>query len=124
MKCPYCNGDAVFADSRKIYGNSYGMVYMCSNYPKCDAYVGAHKNGGQPLGTMARGYLRRLRIQAHELFDVLWAGGGMKRERAYALMGSMLDIPRSECHIGMMDEKRCELFIEKIKEYMCNRKTR
>jgi hypothetical protein len=122
MNCPYCDGHGVLTDSKKVYGVSYGMIYLCSNYPRCDAYVGAHKSGGQPKGTMARWQLRKLRIEAHFLFDPLWMNKKMKRNRAYALMGSLLDIPRSECHIGMMNEERCKVFIQKMKEYYASKK--
>ena len=44
IRCPYCGGTAILRDASFVYGEkSYGgKVYVCSNYPKCDAYVGVH----------------------------------------------------------------------------------
>lgn len=44
IRCPYCGGTAILRDASFVYGEkSYGgKVYVCSNYPRCDAYVGVH----------------------------------------------------------------------------------
>ena len=57
--CPYCQSVSVLTDSKVIYGKSYGMVYLCLNYPKCDSFVGVHKNSIKPLGRMANRELRK-----------------------------------------------------------------
>jgi hypothetical protein len=54
--CPYCGAEAV--DSAKIYKKSFGLIYLRSNYPICDAYVGTHKSTGLPLGAKANEKLR------------------------------------------------------------------
>lgn len=118
MNCPYCGAPVVFTDSSKVYKRSYGMVYVCSRFPECDAYVGAHKGSGAPLGTLAGGLLRRLRVEAHGLFDPLWQTGGMKRHEAYRLMRTLIDVPKHEAHIAMMNEERCKQFITKLREYL------
>ncbi len=120
MNCPYCGSPVLFVDSKLVYGKSYGMGYVCSRYPECDAYVGAHRNGGAPMGTLANSKLRTLRMHAHRIFDPLWKSGKMKRPIAYRLMRTLMDLPKAECHIGMMDDKRCKEFIGKIKEYLKN----
>ena len=48
--CPYCGAVSILTDSKVVYGKSYGMIYLCRNYPKCDAYVGVHKRTNEPLG--------------------------------------------------------------------------
>lgn len=41
--CPYCGRTAELKDSAVIYcGTSYGMAWVCSGFPECDAYVGCH----------------------------------------------------------------------------------
>lgn len=44
IRCPYYGGTAILRDASFVYGKkSYGgKVYVCSNYPRCDAYVGVH----------------------------------------------------------------------------------
>lgn len=32
--CPDCGGKAELKDSAIIYGKSYGLVYVCENYPE------------------------------------------------------------------------------------------
>ena len=55
IRCPYCGGTAILRDASFVYGEkSYGgKVYVCSNYPKCDAYVGVHPGTRIPKGTLA-----------------------------------------------------------------------
>ncbi len=120
MICPYCGAPVDFCDSQRVYGKPYGMIYVCSRYPKCRAWVGAHKNGGMPLGTLANDDLRRLRMKAHNLFDPLWKTGKMKRVDAYRLIRKLMELPKAECHIAMFNEVRCKVFINKIREYLKN----
>lgn len=118
MNCPYCGSQVELTDSSKVYdGKSFGMVWVCTRYPQCDAYVGAHKNGGEPKGTLANSVLRRLRMQAHNLFDPLWMSGKMTRAKAYVLMRQLMDLPKTQCHIGMMDQSQCWQFIERIRKH-------
>lgn len=121
MNCPYCGSPVDFVDSEKIYGKSYGMAYVCSKYPKCRAWVGAHKNGGAPLGTLANDELRLLRMTCHRLFDPLWKSGKIKRPEAYRVMRKLMDLSKAECHIAMFNEVRCKVFICKIKWYLKNK---
>ena len=71
MKCPYCGSTVEFRSADGIYkNNSKGaMLYVCRRYPECDAYVSVHEGTRVPMGLMADGHLRRLRIEAHRAFD-------------------------------------------------------
>lgn len=111
MKCPYCNSDTKFMDSKKIYGKSYGMVWACINYPKCDAFVGVHKGTNKPLGRLANAELREYKKKAHAAFDPLWKDGGMKRIEAYGWLSKQLELPMDETHIGMFDIDMCKKVI-------------
>ena len=44
MRCPYCGSTVIYRSAEGIYrDNSRGtMLYVCSNYPECDAYVRTH----------------------------------------------------------------------------------
>ena len=50
IRCPYCGGTAILRDASFVYGEkSYGgKVYVCSNYPRCDAYVGSPSRNPDP----------------------------------------------------------------------------
>jgi hypothetical protein len=64
VMCSYCEAQALLVDSAVVYGRSYGSIYLCVNWPKCDAYVGVHDGGNQPKGTMANAELRTWRKKA------------------------------------------------------------
>lgn len=113
MTCPYCGAEAVLVDSSKIYhtGKYHGKMWVCSNYPKCDSYVGCHPNTTRPLGRLSNARLRCLKTEAHKQFDPLWKSGLMYRREAYAWLASVLDIPQKDCHIDMFDIKMCQKVI-------------
>ena len=41
MRCPYCGAPVVYRSADGIYQNNKNgaMLYVCSRYPECDAYV-------------------------------------------------------------------------------------
>lgn len=113
--CPYCKATSKLADSIVIYKQkSYGMVWLCSNYPKCDSFIGTHPDN-RPLGRMANKELRTARKQAHLHFDTLWRGKMQRdgvsqkdaRIGAYAWLAGKLGVQTKDCHIGFMDVAGC-----------------
>jgi hypothetical protein len=113
--CIYCSSPVLFADSKIIYGKSYGNIYMCS---LCDAHVGIHKETDEPLGRLADATLRHWKQQAHDAFDQLWKGKSriMKRTEAYKIMQTLMGLPEEFCHIGSFNEDQCQELIEKLKK--------
>lgn len=108
VRCPYCGYEAEFVDSSRVYnGKSYGRIWLCSQYPKCDAYVGVHRGTRRPLGRMANSELREAKKRAHAAFDPLWKRS-MARKDAYVWLAGQLGIPVNKCHIGMFDVELCE----------------
>ena len=55
MRCQYCGGTVVLRSADGIYheNHSHTMLYVCSNYPRCDAYVRTHPGTNIPVGTLA-----------------------------------------------------------------------
>lgn len=102
--CPYCGKPTEFVDSSVVYGQSYGMIYLCS---PCGAYVGVHKGSDRSLGRVAQKTLRNMKHQAHEYFDKIWQLGYMKRAQAYQWLSNVLNIPPDYTHIGMFSEITC-----------------
>ena len=115
MKCPYCGAEVVLKDASYVYhthkSEKWGKVWVCSNFPKCSAYVGCHKGTSLPLGRLANERLRTLKMEAHKQFDPIWKSGLMSRKQAYGWLANMLHIPFEECHIGMFDIKMCQKVI-------------
>jgi ssDNA-binding Zn-finger/Zn-ribbon topoisomerase 1 len=124
--CPYCDSEAVLESSLTVYQKDHGMIYICSNYPICDAYVGCHKGTDQPLGRLADKELRFWKMKAHKYFDVLWKAKlikmrkesgykykkGYARGAAYKWLANELGIKKKHCHIGLMDVNTCQQVAE------------
>lgn len=115
--CPYCNVPASLVDSAIVYhGHSYGMIWLCSNHPKCDARVGVHRGTEKPLGRMANAELRKAKLAAHAAFDRYWKGRvlarRMGRNEAYRALAEALGICVKNCHIGLFDLDGCNRVVE------------
>lgn len=106
--CPYCGRAARLVDSARVYGTSYGKIWLCSGWPICDAYVGVHSCTHAPLGRLANPELRAAKKAAHAVFDPLWKRGMMSRSEAYTWLAEQLGISMDECHIGMFDVDLCK----------------
>lgn len=111
-KCPYCGAVAKCVPASTVYKSKHAnydknKVWVCSNYPKCDAYVGCHEGTEIPLGRLANSKLRNLKVEAHIQFDVLWKSKFMTRTQAYEWLSSMLNIENEECHIGKFSPETC-----------------
>lgn len=107
--CPYCGRKAILENDSAIYGRSYGkQLWLCRNFPRCDAYVGCHVGTDVPLGRMANKELREAKKKAHAAFDSLWRTGKMSRAIAYKWLAEKMGMLLAECHIGMFDVEDCE----------------
>lgn len=117
LVCPYCGSSVTMRKGSELVGSNakVGKVYVCSNYPVCDAYVSADAKG-RPMGTLANKRLRSLRIQAHSAFDRLWQSGCMTCEWAYKWLSVRLHISLEQCHIGKFSVKRCQETIKICEE--------
>lgn len=124
MRCPYCGAGVVYRSADGIYreNQSGTMLYVCSNYPKCGAYMRVDKNTGKPVGTMADQKLRALRNAAHQYFDRLHQSGTMTKQEAYQWLAYLIAAPLSEAHIGRLGEYYCGLVIEESRKLMGRKK--
>lgn len=116
LKCPYCGGKGELQPGdRAMPGRGEPPLYVCENFPTCDSYVRCHGGTDTPLGTMAGKRLRRLRKTAHDLFDPIWqaAGNELGRSTAYDAAARVMGV-KGKFHIGNLDEKGCENFIENM----------
>jgi len=120
MRCPYCKSPIVYRSADGIYkeNSRNTMLYVCSRYPECDAYVRVHTGTRIPVGTLANHELRRLRREAHQHFDRLHLSGVMSKQDAYRWLADLIGSPMSEAHIGHMGEYYCRLVIDKSRELL------
>lgn len=114
MRCPYCGSTVELRSADGIYkeNKNQTMLYVCRNYPACDAYVRVHPGTRVPLGTMANGKLRALREAAHTYFDRLHTSGIMTKEEAYYWLANLIQAPLGQAHIGYLGEYYCKRVME------------
>lgn len=114
MRCPYCGSPVVLRSADGIYReNSQGaMLYVCSRYPECDAYVKVHPGTNIPMGSLANHELRTLRRTAHYYFDQLYKTGRMTRQESYRWLVDKICVPLKDAHIGHLGEYYCKLVIQ------------
>lgn len=124
MRCQYCGGTVVLRSADGIYheNHSHTMLYVCSNYPRCDAYVRTHPGTNIPVGTLANRELRTLRNQAHHYFDQLYLSGLMSKQDAYLWLAGLLQVPLSKAHIGFLGEYYCNEVIAESKKLLERRR--
>ena len=122
--CPYCGDPTQLVTGAKIYPHRTDLVklrfWLCE---PCGAYVGCHKknreygnDGTVPLGRLANADLRRAKSRVHKAFDPMWKRNGGNRKEAYAWLAGRLNIPASECHIGMFDLPTCDRAVSACKD--------
>ena len=77
IKCPYCDRPAILRPASYIYKDKAreDYLYVCSNYPECNSYVGVHSGTMSPKGSLANGDLRNKRIRTHQIFDEMPTAG-------------------------------------------------
>lgn len=111
MRCPYCGRSVQLKPASYVYGKDSldpeSFLYVCSGYPDCDSYVGAHKGSLKPKGTVANGDLRHKRILAHRALDAIWKEGHMTRHGAYLWLQARLALRQKDMHIGMFSDYLC-----------------
>ena len=122
--CDVCTatiGDIRIANDKTIYGRRWSKskkkYWLCE---KCKSYVGCHKVGRRPYGALANKEVRKLRKQAHEVFDAIWQYyiySGRKthkdaRNSAYGWLASQMNLSKENCHIGKFNEENCRRVIE------------
>ena len=120
MRCQYCGGTVVLRSADGIYHENpnHTMLYVCSNYPRCDAYVRTHPGTNIPVGTLANRELRTLRNKAHHYFDQIYRSGMMSKQDAYLWLANLLQVPLSKAHIGFLGEYYCNEVIMESKKLL------
>lgn len=98
----------------RLRPSRFGLFYGCERFPACRSTHGAHPNG-KPLGVPATAEVKKARIAAHDAFDRLWKGGGMKRKAAYRWLTQAMGRER-QVHIGEMGIEDCRRVVELVRQ--------
>lgn len=132
VTCPYCNSRAVLRPANTVYGiserSSGKHLYVCVNWPKCDAYVSAHQRDKRPMGVLANGNLRHKRILAHKALEDYRVLTHMEKWAVYIWLQGKLGLNEHQIHIAKFSEEMCDQVIALCEEacatYQTNHKTR
>lgn len=118
--CPYCGGEPSLVTGAVLYPHRPDLAHKpFGRCAPCDATVGFHLDG-RPLGTLAKPELRKLRGQAHFMFDGHWRNPNIHprgtmaaaRRACYRRLANELGIDVHECHFGEFREDRIRKAIE------------
>lgn len=108
---PGCNNDLVLRKSK------YGVFYGCARFPACYGSHSAHQDTGQPMGTSAPLFTRKLRYQGHVLLEMVISSKRFPSKKdVYKWLADKLEIDQADCHFGMFDEFRCNMAISLLKK--------
>ncbi len=120
IKCPYCGSNAVLRNASYVYGDNAipSRLYVCSNYPRCNSYVGVHEGTLTPKGTLANGELRHKRIEAHHIFDLIRKNGIMTKKNAYLWMQVKFGLSKDKAHIAKFNESMCDRLIAESRKLL------
>ena len=125
-QCPYCGGKVTFRSADGIYTeNKFNtMLYVCSNYPRCDSYVRAIPGTDIPVGSMANPKLRRLRLDAHRALSDIVKTGIMTDKESYEWLQRLLQLSKDDAHIGCLNEFTCKQVIAECEKIRANNEWR
>lgn len=124
MKCPYCGATVHYRSADGIYKDNARnvMLYVCSNYPVCDAYVRVHEGTKTPVGTLANAKLRAFRTEEHHYLSKIERKGIMTKEEIYQWIAYKVAALLSQAHIGYMGEYYCGIVIDDSKKLLKSKK--
>ena len=115
IHCPYCGAQAVLRSASFVHGKSElsqgKHLYVCRNWPRCDAYVAVHEFDLSPMGTLANGDLRHKRILAHKALEKYQRITKMDRWATYLWLEGRLGLDKLSTHIGLFSEETCNVVI-------------
>jgi hypothetical protein len=83
----------------------YGTRWTC---PVADCTVA---KWGTSNASPADATTRKIRIEAHEVFDKLHQSGIFTRNEAYTVLAKYLKLPKKKTHIGLFNQEQCRKVI-------------
>ncbi len=113
--CPYCHSKAILRSAHFVHNKNTVVtgkhLYVCANWPACDAYVSAHNHNLRPMGVLANGELRNQRILAHRALERYRKETGMTRRELYIWLRTKLELAESDAHVAAFTGDQCSQVI-------------
>ncbi|MFM7824317.1 MAG: zinc-finger-containing protein, partial [Bacteroidota bacterium] len=110
--CWYCNCETEEVTGKEIYQHRSDLhaklFFRCVNSQ--DHYVGRYHGSGKSYGIIADAELRKLKMEGHKHFDLLWSGPAKyfeSRQAAYDWLSAQMNIPIERTHFGMFFPEMC-----------------
>lgn len=124
-KCPVCNSVAEKVTGLEIYPRRPDLYskkfFRCPTHK--DFYVGTHVRTEEPLGVLADGEHRLLKMKCHAEFDRHWLEAGTERGkrqlrlRCYSKLATEMNLTVDKTHFGMFSKEQCEVALGLIKKW-------
>ena len=101
IKCPYCDRPAILRPASYIYKDKAreDYLYVCSNYPECNSYVGVHAGTMIPKGSLSN---------------------IMSRRNAYCWMRDRFGLSSEQAHIGCFSDYMCDALMAECRAVLEN----
>ena len=110
LSCPECGDRLVLREGK------HNKFYGCVNSPVCKGSHSAHQNSGKPLGTPADAETKQWRVKAHNALDRLWKEWGYKRNEAYGMLQTIMDMKPYDAHISRFTKEDCQKLLKLLEE--------
>jgi len=110
LKCHDCGCGAKLINSKEVYGASYGLMWVCQNFPKCNNRVGCKKGTTTPIGELAGEDLRNLRKKIYEIIDTLFRTKKQNINQLYDEIGIKFGL--FPFRIGDLTVEQCHKVLE------------
>jgi len=117
LKCGDCGSPMVLRDGK------FGIFYGCSKFTEtgCKGAHNCHKTTAEPLGIPADTATRKLRKEAHDVFDAIWRENGlakMSRKESYKWLQANLGLSEDDAHIAKLDQEGCKKLIKAVDRFL------
>ena len=110
--CPYCGAPAELRSASLLFPQSTKRVYLCSNWPDCDAHAFLGPDGN-PVGELITRSLRRKRLSLKTRIDNIVAQG-TERIALYRFLSDSLGASFS---LTALDEDECEQLSDLLRSF-------
>ena len=136
LYCPYCGNSAYLKHKTEVLSKEKldmpigktmksEYLYVCKNYPQCDAMVWTYPGTHIPYGILADAKLRKKRMLAHDCICTIIRLEIMSKSKVYAWLRSCLNYNKKLMHISKMDHAMCDEVINLMLKviYMKDKRT-
>ena len=116
--CDVCGCPTKVVDSKAVYGVKHAgwdSYIQCTDI-FCRAFAPTRSHTYYASKPMFSESVRKARIEAHKVFDMLWSDHPEWRDQAYRWLAGEMGLRRATCHIRMFNYHQCQQVVELVNE--------